>query len=87
MKVVVIYEENHGFIGLAKDYDAAIDFLMEEGWLDGSTEIRSNDEDNWVRLDQLYGPNWMFIIGKWNIDRFNDNIDVLQLEVQEVFGA
>lgn len=86
MKVVVIYEENHGFIGLAKDYNAALDFLMGNNWLDGSTEIWSDDEDDWTRLDKFYGPNWMFIIREWNIDHFNDNIDLLRLEVQEVFG-
>ena len=39
MKVIVISEDCHGFIGLADTLEHAIDFLMDEGWLDEGTTI------------------------------------------------
>lgn len=39
MKVIVISEECHGFIGLADNLEHAIDFLMDEDWLNEGTTI------------------------------------------------
>ena len=37
--VIAVYEENHGLLGIAKDYKHAVDFLIEEDFLDLDLEI------------------------------------------------
>jgi hypothetical protein len=44
-KVICIFEENHGFIGVAKDYRHAINFLIEKNWINENT--RFWDEEAW----------------------------------------
>lgn len=41
---VVIHEENHGFIGIAKDIESAFHFLIKEDWID----------DLWDNINQIY---------------------------------
>lgn len=38
-KVYCIYEDNHGMIGVAKDFVSAIDGLIKENWLDGDEAL------------------------------------------------
>ena len=74
--VICIHEENHGLIGVAKDYKSAIDFLIREEWLD--CYLRLIDESE----------NDITIIRQWdNVDKFNDEFDeMLYLKVMEVEG-
>ena len=44
--VYLIEEENHGMIGVAKDYSSAIDFLVDSDWLDGKFEVWADNEIN-----------------------------------------
>lgn len=37
--VIAVYEENHGLLGIAKDYKHAVDFLIEEDFLDLDLEM------------------------------------------------
>ena len=46
--VVLIEEKNHGMIGVAKDYPSAVDFLVNENWLDGSF---------YLRVEKVYGAD------------------------------
>ena len=51
--VICIHEDNHGLIGIAKDYKSAIDFLIREEWLDCN-----NDNDiiiirKWDNIDKF----------------------------------
>ena len=50
MKVIIINEENHGFIGVAKNMDSAFRFLIEEDWIDG---LWDEDTQNYVHHDVL----------------------------------
>ena len=52
MNVIVINEEDNGTIGIAKDYESAIDFLFQEDWLNSEFEIVDN-YDNCVSLKDL----------------------------------
>ena len=85
MTVVVIDEENHGFLGVAKDYDSAIDFLVKNNWLDQSTMIWDEYKEEWVSLEKSFGSNWISIISKWSIDAFNDNLSQFQLFLTDVY--
>ena len=62
MKVIVISEECHGFIGLADTLEHAIDFLMDKGWLDEETTVPVfNDKTNeWeeISMAERLGEQW-----------------------------
>ena len=62
MKAIVISEECHGFIGLADTLEHAIDFLMDEDWLNEETTIPVfNDETkSWedVSITERFGEHW-----------------------------
>lgn len=32
--VIIVFEENHGLLGIAKNYGRAINLLVEDDWLD-----------------------------------------------------
>lgn len=86
MTIVVINEENHGLLGVAKDYDSAIDFLVRDDWLGGFTEMWDEYRDEWVSLEKSFGSNWIFVISKWSIDTFNDKLSQFQLILTDVYG-
>lgn len=67
MKVIQISEDNHGFIGIAKDYKSALIFLYNNGWLEGSTEvwIGAHANPEYGRLDEVFGDNWFEKMLKW----------------------
>ena len=82
MNAIVIYEDNHGFIGLAADYPWAIDFLIKEDWLDGNTEVFRG-----VLLKEIF-PKWYEEIKSWDIEKFNKFFECLfYLEPMEVYGV
>ena len=86
--VILIEEDNHGMIGVAKDYPSAIDFLVNEGWLDGSFEV-------WVGLTQTQtledhlGELWYVAIrDEWDIKQFSKFFDgSFYLTIEKVYGA
>ena len=72
MKVVMINEECHGFIGLAKDVRAAINYLVDNNWLDERTMVEIEGEDDLIPITERLGENWFEKILNWDIDTFND---------------
>lgn len=44
MRVIVIYEECHGFIGVAKDMKSAFQFLIDNKWITENTELFESTE-------------------------------------------
>lgn len=62
MKVIIISEECHGFIGLADTLEHAIDFLMDEDWLNEGTTIPvfNNKINKWkdVSMAERFGEHW-----------------------------
>ena len=62
MKVIVISEYRHGFIGLADTLEHAIDFLMDEDWLNERTPIpvfnKKTEEWNFVSVTERFGEYW-----------------------------
>ena len=55
MNVIVIREECHGFLGVAKDMKNAFQFLLEEDWITAKTEfpIDADDDSDFVSLETL----------------------------------
>ena len=77
MKVIVISEECHGFIGLADTPEHAIDFLMDEDWLNEGTTIPvfNHTTRNWdsVSLTERFGEHWGNTLrSAKNCDELND---------------
>ena len=71
-KVICIHEDNHGLIGIAKDYKSAIDFLVREEWLTDEIEP----------IDIVIISQWD------DIDKFNNEFNgIYYLEVMEVVGC
>lgn len=72
MTVILVYEDNHGFLTIAKDYKSAIKFLINDGWIKESMEIWDENGISHSRLDELLGEDAFDIITeKWDIDSFN----------------
>lgn len=62
MKVILISEECHGLIGVADTPEHAIDFLMDEDWLNEGTtlSIFNNKTKKWedVSMVERFGEHW-----------------------------
>ena len=54
--VIIIYEENHGVIGVAVDYKSAIRWLIQTEWIDAGTHFRIDGQ--WQTVEQLFGERW-----------------------------
>lgn len=71
MTVILVHEENHDIITVAKDYKSAIKFLINNRWIEESMEVW-NEDGTYSRLDELLGEDAFDIITeKWDIDSFN----------------
>ena len=80
MTVIVITEETHGFIGLADTPEHAIDFLMDENWLDEGTTFPTFNEQTkkWedVSVTEKFGEHWGNTLrSAKNCDELNEALD------------
>ena len=50
MKVIVIRVDDEYLPAVAKDYKAAIRFLIDERWIDERTEIWIDEEDKFIKI-------------------------------------
>ena len=87
MKVITINEDNHGFLGVAKDYKSAIQFLIEEDWINEATEIYVDVEGGWLRLDE-YFDDWKSEIENMSREYFDGLFyESFSLEDIDVYGS
>lgn len=78
MTVIVMNEENHGFLGIAKDYKAALKYLCQTNWLNKDTEINQyDDKKGWkyIPISKILGENVIETLSLWTITEFNDFFD------------
>lgn len=86
-KVYCVYEDNHGMIGLATDYSSMIDGLVENGWLDGNTEL-VDEYGNLFTVKGKIGEKWFDRIKKWDITTFNIFFEgCLWIDFMEIWGS
>lgn len=76
MKVITIHEENHGFLGVATTPKAAIQFLVNRGWLELGTEFYDEETEAWYELRHIFEsmgiePTHDNIID-WGVSKFED---------------
>ena len=86
--VVLIEEENHGMIGVAKDYLSAIDFLIANNWLDGNFEFYDVDYGDTKTIVEDLREEWKEVILSWDTETFNNYFEGLfYLTIEEVYGT
>jgi hypothetical protein len=82
---VVIYEDNHGMVGLAVDYESAIDFLLLNKWLTPTMELLLED-NSLSTIEEDLGENWLQLIRLWPMKEFNNYFDgLLYLDVERIY--
>lgn len=79
MKVLLINEDNHGVIGVARcegeQAKWAVELLIEKEWLTGNTDIYHKIENNdydWDTVKQVYGEHWEDFMKNLTINEFNE---------------
>lgn len=76
MKVIVIEEECHGFIGIVQSGKDIINFLIEEDWLNAGTGIPifnpEKKEWEYPSIKGLFGKNWKMILKSKSLEELND---------------
>lgn len=89
MTVIKVFEDNHGLICLAKDYKSALDFLVNNNWIEDSSEVWNGPyaSPEWCRLDEAMGEDWFDKMANWGIENFNEYWDgSFCLEETEIYG-
>ena len=85
--VILIVEENHKIIGIAKDFNSAIDFLYDNNWITPKTELY-NPFDDMAESDQVSFEKYHLSkedLKQGGLEIFNDLFDfVFFLEEREV---
>ena len=90
MNVLLIHEDNHGVIGVAKDVDSAVSFLIKKGWLFENTYICHDNGSGWVwdPIKEVYGKDWEHFLRSLTVEQFNEIWEsCFYLEEEEVFGT
>lgn len=89
MKVIVINEDNHGVIGVAKDVNSVVSFLIKENWLDENTYICHDNGSGWVwePIKEVYSKDWEHFLRFLTVEQFNEVlVCCFYLETWEVEG-
>lgn len=90
MKVLLIHEDNHGVIGIAKDVDSVVSFLIKESWLYEGTDICHDNGSGWVwePIKEVYSKDWEHFLRFLTVEQFNEIWEgCFYLEEKEVFGT
>lgn len=69
MTVITINEECHGFIGVAKDYNSAQNYVIDS-WLNGGTYIPTGNKEK--PLEEAFGENWKEVLKEMPFVVFED---------------
>ena len=86
-KVYCVYEDNHGMVGLAIDYQSAINGLVKEKWLDENTELL-DDNDSPSTIKEVFGEEWVSLIKQLDITTFNSFFDgIFYINIMEIWGS
>lgn len=93
MKVFLIYEENHGVIGIcANKMSCVIDYLLLTDWFSPDLVISYEEKENKIEyftlgVLQLQNPNWEEYLKGLSVDEFNEMFEgTFYLEEEEVFS-
>lgn len=87
MKVILISEENHGFLGVAKDYVSAIKWLVKSDWMTQCSQVYDYDNQEFCWFEDWFGDEWLEKILEMTLDQFNELGTSFQLREEEVYSA
>lgn len=74
--VVAIYEENHGFIGLANNYYNAVKWLINGRWLTDDSDVYNPFNHSWKTVKEAFGDNWReLMLNEWDEKHFCEVFD------------
>ena len=87
MTIALVYHDGD-FLTAAKDYKAAVKFLIGNRYIAGNDEIITDVVNTYCRLDEFLGENWADIMtDDWNSHEFNAFYDywfeIVEVEVYE----
>lgn len=82
MTVYTIYEDRHGFLGIAATPKAAISYLIHNRWIH---DIFDENIQDYISIEQKFGENWKDVLLNMPINKFNDYfIDDLRIDEETV---
>jgi len=86
-KVIAIFEENHGLLAVASNYQRAVMWLVNNCWLTDYTEVFDDSTHEWVFLKEACGEDWIdYISIRWDHYDFNEYFkDSFRLQEIEIF--
>lgn len=85
MTVIMVSEDNHGTIAVAKNYACAIAFLVNDGWIWKGLEIVKED-DTITTIHEDLGEDYISILLEWDIDTFERYFEgIFYLTVEEIY--
>lgn len=73
--IFVVIEENHGYIAFAHDYDSAVNFLLEEHWIDEDIDVYCEEKGQFIPIKEVFGELWADEVRFMSRERFNDFFD------------
>lgn len=57
-KLIRISEECHGTIAVASNFEKAIQYLLDEGWISEHTCLYDESREGDATLFEIFGENW-----------------------------
>lgn len=87
MTIALVYHDGD-FLTAAKDYKAAIKFLIGNRYIAGDDEIFAGNPNMYCHLDEYLGEAWADVMTEeWNSHEFNAFYDywfeIIEVEVYE----
>lgn len=72
-KVCCIFEENHGFIGVATTPNAAAHWLIDSGWVNKKSDWYDEKSRDFILLEEVVPDSYMGEWENWFIDQVEEN--------------
>ena len=72
-KVCCIFEENHGFIGVATTPNATAHWLIESGWVNKKSDWYDEKSGDFILLEEVVPDSYMGEWENWFIDQVEEN--------------
>lgn len=75
MTVISVNEVDHGCIGVAANYEAAVKMLFNDQWIGDFTKVWDEKSESFISLSESLGDDWLDEMCSWSVVDFNDYWD------------
>lgn len=72
-KVCCIFEENHGFIGVATTPNATAHWLIKNGWVNKKSDWYDEKSGDFILLEKVVPDSYIGEWENWFIDQVEEN--------------